>query len=233
MREDDFDRLGRAVAAVLRGAFETAEEIRSGGGDDAESVVRRAEAEAVAYVRQAAEVPSAARLQAEHLLLQLKQAAESLPPAPTVDDPAIDRARQEAAAIVERARERHREVVAAVNELLAEARVEADEARRQAAADADEVVAHVRQLLDRARRESASLVRRARAYHAASVREAERMLEAAAKDSAALRRAAIADGFDVDENPVAPAGKPEEPRRPEAAIAPHRHRGPAVRRLTA
>ena len=145
--EDDFSRLGTAVARVLREAFSAAEQARASGNADARAIAAQAEAEAVGYVHAAKDIPSKARHQADHLLSQLHQAAARLPAEHSVDDAALRRAEEEAKEIVERALEVERQSLRRVEDMLVEAQARAAAMRQQALADSRTIVEQAEQRL--------------------------------------------------------------------------------------
>jgi len=208
---DDFDRLGAAVARVLREAFATAEDLRREGAADAGELAASVAAEVEQSLRSALAVRSQVRAEADGVLSSVRSTAAS---AATAVGSIVEAAKVEADTLRTVASDETKAVVARAKDELSRARAlcEAERVRfdhdlgtltgeLQAAIDALEkdVVTRRRVLLEKAKAEAAAIVRQARLHHRAVAAEVDRMIEAAATDAAALRAAAREDAIRITE----------------------------------
>lgn len=189
MAEDPFDRLGAAVAGVLRGAFETAEATRESAAADAEAMRARIKARMFEAMNEALDASTRATRAADAATADIEAArAQAVARAEEVATTAggeLLRVRQ--LLNVERERFAHE-----VDELLADLR---------------ETLAHIDRemrydqhaLIERASTEARGLLRQARMHHRSVAKEVDRMIEAAATEAAALRAAALEDAAAVTE----------------------------------
>lgn len=208
---DDFDRLGAAVARVLREAFATAEEMRQEGAESARELAASVAAEVEQSLRTAMAVRSQVRAETEGVLSSVRATAAS---AATAVGSVVEAAKVEADAVRAAAADETKSVVQRAKDELARARAltEAERVRfehelgsltaeLQAAVDGLEkdVVTRRRMLLEKAKAEAAAIIRQARLHHRAVAAEVDRMIEAAATDAAALRAAAREDALRLTE----------------------------------
>ena len=233
--EDDFDRLGAAVARVLRDAFATAEEMRREGIGDAGDLAVRVGTEIERSLKDALALQSQVRREAEDVLESVRSSAASAQLAVEDIVAAATREAEEiragAAAEADEVIQLARTVIANANATVETQRItfENDVARivgdLQRAVDTMQAdnTARRRVTLERASAEAAAILRQARMHHRAAAAEVDRMIEAAASEAAALRKAARDDALRiaaevssvVDMNPRQP-----RPRKPGAAAGP-------------
>ena len=203
---DDFDRLGRAVARVLRDAFATAEAMREEGLLQRAHSARVLDEELAGYVGSARAVPSKVADQAATMSRSLHETHDS---ALAVIESLLLSAQEEARAIRTQALTDARAIVAQADEVLDRARGEAEVERDRARAEAkaglaqikrsvmeleDEVRSSHRATLEKAAAAAKMILDQARRYHQGAADEVDRMIEAAAADAAELRRAALDEG---------------------------------------
>ena len=208
---DDFDRLGTAVARVLRDAFATAEELRREGAADADGLARSVAAAVEGSVREALGLQSNVKAEAEGVLAAVRSTTSSASVAVSevlegaqVQAAAIRRAAEQDAAML---RERLEVDLARVTAVA-----EAEHSRFEhalgtltqqvrAAVDAleDDAGDRRRLAVERAKAEASSILRQARLHHRSAAAEVDRMIEAAAAEAAALRQAALEDALRITE----------------------------------
>ena len=206
---DDFDRLGNAVARVLRDTFAAAEDVRSQvRAEQADHVqaftseLGRVLAEIRALPAHAAAEQEASRVEFQSALDAARRSVDEMLAAATAEATAIrTQAMADAATIVDGAAAE----VARAKELVAEERVKLDGELKdlvrnvhRAIADLEGAARHDHEaLLDRATSEARMILRQARLHHRSTAREVDRMIEAAAAEAAALRTSALADAARV------------------------------------
>jgi hypothetical protein len=208
---DDFDRLGAAVARVLREAFATAEDLRRDGAADAAELAASVAAEVEQSLRAALALRSQVKAETEGVLASVRSTAST---AATAVGSIVEAAKVEAEGLRTAAADETKAVVQRAKDELARARALAEAERvrfdhelgaltgeLQAAVDALEkdVVTRRRVLLEKAKAEAAAIVRQARQHHRAVAAEVDRMIEAAAADAAALRASAREDALRITE----------------------------------
>jgi hypothetical protein len=246
---DDYDRLGQAVARVLRETFAAAAE-------------GRAELAATSGSELDAALASIRALPAEMMAaveVAKKSAADVL--AAATEEAAAIRAKamEDARAIVDGADAEIRRA----QEAVAEERVKLDGELKDLVRGVRKAVSSMETasrldheaLLDRATSEARMILRQARLHHRSTAREVDRMIEAAAEEAAALRKSALADAARVAARvrgvvdypteteaeprppswmrpaPVAESPSAAEATKPEAVVAPGESSGHHRRRL--
>ena len=240
---DDFDRLGKAVARVLRETFAAAQDVRSQvQAEQAEHVkgftdeLGRVLAEIRDLPGRAAAEQEAGRADFQATLDEAKRSIDELLATAAAEATAIRaQAMADATVIVEGAGAE----IARAKELVAEERVKLDGELKDLVRNVHRAVANLegatRQdhetLLDRATNEARMILRQARLHHRSTAREVDRMIEAAAAEAAALRKSALADAARVAarvrgvvDYPRNESDDEEEPR-PPAWIRPNRPAG--------
>ena len=189
MAEDPFDRLGVAVAGVLRSAFDTAQEVREDaavGTLELHAQLRRAMAEAVTEALDAAaESTRRAQVFASEIEAARLDALQRVEAAARAAESELDGVRNLIAG--ERARYANE-----VDELLTDLREALGQLTREMRYDQ-----HAQ--IERASLEARGLLRQARMHHRSMAREVDRMIEAAATEAASLRAAALEDAAAVTE----------------------------------
>ena len=198
---DDFERLGRAVARVLRESFTTAADVRAQAGPapgeldaivaEMRSLPARFQDERDAEAKSLAAAVAAARQEMDATLEGARQAAEAIRSQALADAKAIV---DGAAAEVARARE-----------LVAEERVRLDTELKTLVRDVRRAVSNLEaaakgdheEMLDRASTEARMILRQARLHHRSTAKEVDRMIEAAAAEAASLRKTALNDAARV------------------------------------
>lgn len=210
MAEDPFDRLGVAVAGVLRSAFATAQEVREDaavGTLELHAQLQRAMSDAVAEALDAASVSTdRARVFAAEIEAARLDALQRLEAAARAAEAEVESVRHLVAAERERyARE--------VDELLTDLREALGQLTREMRYDQ-----HAQ--IERASMEARGLLRQARMHHRSMAKEVDRMIEAAASEAAALRAAALEDAAAVTERVRAVVDLGDrDPANPEARTA--------------
>ena len=207
--EDDFDRLGAAVARVLRDAFQTAEEMRRGGIADAGDLAVRVGGEIERSLKDALALQSQVRREADDVLESVRSSTASAQLA--VED-IIAAATREAEEIRSAAAAEAREIVELAQSVIANANAAVETQRMTFESDIERIVgdlqravdtmqadnaARRRVALERASAEAAAILRQARMHHRATAAEVDRMIEAAATEAAALRKAARDDALRI------------------------------------
>ena len=209
MAEDPFDRLGVAVAGVLRSAFDTAQDVRDEAAAetlDLHVQLKRAMSAAVAEALDAAaastERARAAAAEIDAARLEALQRAEA---AARTAEAELEGVRQLVA--VERER-----FAGEVDELLADLRETLGQLTREMRYDQHALV-------ERASMEARGLLRQARMHHRSMAKEVDRMIEAAATEAAKLRGSALEDAAAVTERvrAVVDLGEREEQKRVRTA----------------
>ena len=208
---DDFDRLGAAVARILRDAFATAEELRRDGVADAGALASEVGGEIERSLRDALKLQSHVRREAEEVVESVRSTTTS---AQRAVEEIIAAAHREAEALRAEAADQASALVARAQETLdrATAVVEAERiafehdlgrviADLQAAVDTlqKDNATRRRVSLDKASAEAAAILRQAKMHHRAVAAEVDRMIEAAAAEAADLRRAARDDAMRITE----------------------------------
>ena len=243
---DDFDRLGKAVARVLRESFAAAQDVRAQVHAERADHVKgfteelgRVLAEIRDLPGRAAAEQEASRADFQSTLDEAKRSVDEMLASATAEAAAIRaQALADATAIVEGAGAE----ITRAKELVAEERVKLDGELKDLVRSVHRAVTNLegstRQdheaLLDRATSEARMILRQARLHHRSTAREVDRMIEAAAAEAAALRKSALADAARVaarvrgvvdyprteseDEEPRPPAWvRPNRPAPAEAA----------------
>lgn len=189
MAEDPFDRLGAAVANVLRSAFDTAQEVRDEaalGTFELHAKLRTAMAEAVAEAVQASDASTErARAAVADVDAARMEALERAEAAARTAEAELDRVRN----LINGERERY---ASEIDELLTDLREALGQLTREMRYDQ-----HAQ--IERASLEARGLLRQARMHHRSMAKEVDRMIEAAATEAAALRAAALEDAAAVTE----------------------------------
>lgn len=228
---DDFDRLGAAVARVLREAFDTAEEVRREGVTDAGALAAQVGTEIERSLREALSVQSHVRREAEGVVESVRATTES---ARRAIEEIVEAARREADQLRSDAAAEASALVDTARATLerTQAIVEAERASHerdlervigdlQTAVDAMQAdnVARRRVTLERAGAEAAAILRQARMHHRAVAAEVDRMIEAAATEAASLRKAAREDALRIaaEVSSVVDLSPRPAPRRPDTA----------------
>ena len=237
---DDFDRLGKAVARVLRETFAAAQDVRTQvraeQADHAKAFtveLGRVLAEIRELPARAAAEEDEARTQLQATVDEAKRSIDEMLAAATAEAAAIRaQAMADATAIVEGAGAE----VARAKEVVAEERVKLDAELKDLVRNVHRAVANLEgtarhdheALLDRATSEARMILRQARLHHRSTAREVDRMIEAAAAEAAALRKSALADAARVAarvrgvvDYPRSEAEAEDEPR-PPAWVRPNR-----------
>ena len=235
---DDFDRLGKAVARVLRETFATARDVRSEVQAERADHVKgftdelgRVLAEMRELPARAAAEQEAGRTDFQSTLEEAKRSIDEMLAAATAEAAAIRaQAMADAAVIVEGAGAE----IARAKELVAEERVKLDGELKDLVRDVHRAVANLEgstrhdheALLDRATSEARMILRQARLHHRSTAREVDRMIEAAAAEAAALRKSALADAARVAARVRGvvdyPRSEEEDEPRPPAWVRPNR-----------
>lgn len=189
MAEDPFDRLGVAVANVLRSAFDTAQEVRdeaAAGTLELHGQLKRAMVEAVAEAVQASDASTErARAAAAEVDAARIDALERAEAAARTAEAELARVRN----LINGERERY---ASEIDELLTDLREALGQLTREMRYDQ-----HAQ--IERASIEARGLLRQARMHHRSMAKEVDRMIEAAATEAAALRAAALEDAAAVTE----------------------------------
>ena len=237
---DDFDRLGKAVARVLRDTFDAAGAVRSQvRAEQAEHAkeftdeLGRVLAEVRALPAKAAADAEANRTSFQSTLDEAKRSIDEMLAAATAEAAAIrEQAKNDAATILEGANAE----IARAKELVAEERVRLDGELKDLVRGIHRAVTKLEGearhdhdlLIDRATTEARMILRQARLHHRSTAREVDRMIEAAAAEAAALRKSALADAARVAarvrgvvDYPRTEADVDDEPR-PPAWVRPNR-----------
>ena len=190
-RGDDYDRLGQAVARVLRETFAATAEGRAmqtkTDTDELDAVL----AEIRALPAQAAADHEAAKQSVTEMLAAATDEASAI----------RAKAMEDAKAIVEGADAEIRRA----REAVAEERVRLDGELKDLVRDVRRAVHSLEtasrldheSLMDRATSEARMILRQARLHHRSTASEVDRMIEAAAEEAAALRKSALADAARV------------------------------------
>ncbi len=232
---DDFDRLGRAVARVLRDSFDTAAAARA-------STTNVFEAELDAVMAEVRALPAKVEADREAESQSLRAAIdkarcsieESLASARTEADAIRAQAMADATIIVEGAGAE----VARARQLVAEERVRLDTELKDLLRDVRTTMqslegsarADHEGLLDRATTEARMILRQARLHHRSTAKEVDRMIEAAAAEAAALRSSALADAARIAARvrSVVDLRQPTQPEQPaEPGLDEWRREAPA------
>jgi hypothetical protein len=236
--DDDFDRLGAAVARVLRDAFQTAEDMRRDGIADAGDLAVRVGAEIERSLQEALALQSRVRREADDVLESVRSSTASAQLA--VED-IIAAATREAEEIRAAAATEAKEIVELARSVIADANAAVEAQRVTFETDIGRIVgdlqravdtmqadnaARRRVALERASAEAAAILRQARMHHRATAAEVDRMIESAAAEAAALRKAARDDALRiaaevssvVDMTPR--QTRPRKPAAPASAAAP-------------
>jgi cell division septum initiation protein DivIVA len=236
--DDDFDRLGNAVARVLRETFATAADVRTQvraeQADHAKGFtdeLGRVLAEIRELPARAAADQDEARAAFQATLDEAKRSIDDMLAAATAEATAIRaQAMADATIIVEGAGAE----IARAKELVAEERVKLDGELKDLVRNVHRAVANLEgsarhdheALLDRATSEARMILRQARLHHRSTAREVDRMIEAAAAEAAALRKSALADAARVAARVRGVVDYPqtdaEDEPRPPAWVRPHR-----------
>lgn len=209
MSDDPFDRLGAAVAGVLRSAFETAQETRDEAALDTVALRSQLKRTMTDAMVGAVEAASAATDRARAAAAEIEAAREE----------ALRRAEQAAATA-------EAELVG-VRQLLATERERFAHEIDELLADLRETLGHLNRemrydqhaMVERASTEARGLLRQARMHHRSMAKEVDRMIEAAATEAAALRAAALEDAAAVTERvrAVVDLGEREQQRARNAS----------------
>lgn len=235
---DDFDRLGRAVARVLRDTFGAAQEVRSqvraeqaGHAKDFTDELGRVLAEIRELPARAAAEQETNRAAFQSTIEETKRSIDEMLASATAEATAIrTQAMADAAVIVEGAGAE----IARAKELVAEERVKLDGELKDLVRNVHRAVANLEgsarhdheALLDRATSEARMILRQARLHHRSTAREVDRMIEAAAAEASALRKSALADAARVAARVRGvvdyPATEAEDEPRPPAWVRPNR-----------
>ena len=235
---DDFDRLGKAVARVLRETFAAAKDVRSQVQAEQADHVRTFTDELGRVLAEIRELPSraaaeqeASRAEFQSTLDEAKRSVEEMLAAATTEATAIRaQAMADAAVIVEGAGAE----IARAKELVAEERVKLDGELKDLVRNVHRAVANLEgssrhdheALLDRATSEARMILRQARLHHRSTAREVDRRIEAAAAEAAALRKSALADAARVAARVRGvvdyPRTEDEDEPRPPAWVRPNR-----------
>ena len=235
---DDFDRLGKAVARVLRETFAAAKDVRSQVQAEQADHVEGFTAELGRVLAEIRELPlrtaaehEASRIDFRSTLDEAKRSIDEMLAAATAEAAAIRaQAMADAAVIVEGAGAE----IARAKELVAEERVKLDGELKDLLRNVHRAVANLEgatrhdheALLDRATSEARMILRQARLHHRSTAREVDRMIEAAAAEAAALRKSALADAARVAARVRGvvdyPRDEDEDEPRPPAWVRPNR-----------
>jgi F0F1-type ATP synthase membrane subunit b/b' len=201
-RGDDYDRLGQAVARVLRETFAATAE---GRAMQAATVNDELDG-ALASIRALPETFAA------HHAEQTAELAATLDEAKRSVADMLAAATEEASAIRVKAMEDAKTIVEGADAEIQRAREAVAEERVKLDGELKDLVRDVRRavnsletaarldheaLLDRATSEARMILRQARLHHRSTAREVDRMIEAAAEEAAALRKSALADAARV------------------------------------
>ena len=206
---DDFDRLGKAVARVLRETFAAAGAVRSQvQAEQAEHAkeftdeLGRVLAEIRDLPAKAAADAEAGRTSFQATLDEAKRSIDEMLAAATAEAAAIrEQAKNDAAGILEGASAEIEKAKA----LVAEERVRLDGELKEIVRGVHRAVTRLEGetrhdhdgLLDRATNEARMILRQARLHHRSTAREVDRMIEAAAAEASALRKSALNDAARV------------------------------------
>jgi cell division septum initiation protein DivIVA len=199
---DDFERLGNAVARVLRETFSAAADARALDGRQFTDELARVLAEIRELPMRASAEQEAAAADFQTTLTEAKRSIDEMLATASAEAAAIRaQAAADAAAIVEGAGAE----IARAKELVAEERVKLDGELKDLVRDVHRAVGSLEtsarldheSLLDRAASEARMILRQARLHHRSTAKEVDRMIEAAAEEAAALRKSALADAARV------------------------------------
>ena len=189
MAEDPFERLGVAVASVLRSAFDTAKEVREEAGAgtvELHAQLRRMMTEAATEaIEAAAGSTERARVFAAEMEAARLDALQRVEAAARAAEAELENVRN----LINNERERYANEI---DELLTDLREALGQLTREMRYDQ-----HAQ--IERASLEARGLLRQARMHHRAMAKEVDRMIEAAATEAAALRGAALEDAAAVTE----------------------------------
>lgn len=236
-RLDDFDRLGKAVARVLRETFATAKDVRSQVQLEQADHVKGFTDELGRVLAEIRELPGRAAAEQESSRAdfqatfdEARRSIDEMLASATAEATAIRaQAMADATIIVEGAGAE----IARAKELVAEERVKLDGELKDLVRNVHRAVSNLEgssrhdheALLDRATSEARMILRQARLHHRSTAREVDRMIEAAAAEAAALRKSALADAARVAARVRGvvdyPRTEADEPR-PPAWIRPNR-----------
>jgi chromosome segregation protein len=195
---DDYDRLGQAVARVLRETFAATARGRAVQAATVNDELDGALASIRALPETFAAQHAAQSAELAATLDEAKRSVADMLAAATEEAAAIRaKAMEDAATIIEGADAEIRRA----KEAVAEERVKLDGELKdlvrgvRRAVDSLETAARLdhEALLDRATSEARMILRQARLHHRSTAREVDRMIEAAAAEAAALRKSALAD----------------------------------------
>lgn len=235
---DDFDRLGNAVARVLRETFGAARAVRTQVRTEQAAHTQEFTLELARVLAEIRELPSLAAAEQEsnraafqETLDDAKRAVDEMLASATAEASAIRaQAMADAAVIVEGAGAE----IARAKQLVAEERVKLDGELKDLVRDVHRAVANLEgsarhdheALLDRATSEARMILRQARLHHRSTAREVDRMIEAAAAEASALRKSALADAARVAARVRGvvdyPQTEAEDEPRPPAWVRPNR-----------
>ena len=236
---DDFERLGNAVARVLRQTFATAGEVRSQVQAEQAAHAKDFTVELGRVLAEIRELPerAAAEQESERAAFQAtldeaKRSIDEMLAAATAEATAIRvQAMADAKIIIDGAGAE----IARAKELVAEERVTLDGELKDLVRNVHRAVANLEgatrhdheALLDRATSEARMILRQARLHHRSTAREVDRMIEAAAAEAAALRKSALADAARVAARVRGVVDYPrpddaEDEPRPPAWVRPNR-----------
>ena len=235
---DDFDRLGKAVARVLRETFAAAGEVRAqvraeeaGHAKGFTDELGRVLGEIRALPARAEAEQEASRADFQATLDEAKRSIDEMLATATAEAAAIRaQAMADATIIVEGAGAE----IARAKELVAEERVKLDGELKDLVRSVHRAVSNLEgsarhdheALLDRATSEARMILRQARLHHRSTAREVDRMIEAAAAEAAALRKSALADAARVAARVRGvvdyPQAEAEDEPRPPAWVRPNR-----------
>ena len=236
---DDFDRLGKAVARVLRETFSAAGEVRAQvRAEEAEHTkgfteeLGRVLGEIRGLPARAEAEQESSRAAFQATLDEAKRSVDEMLATATAEATAIRaQAMADAAIIVEGAGAE----IARAKELVAEERVKLDGELKDLVRGVHRAVSNLEgsarhdheALLDRATSEARMILRQARLHHRSTAREVDRMIEAAAGEAAALRKSALADAARVAARVRGVVDYPrpddaEDEPRPPAWVRPNR-----------
>jgi hypothetical protein len=206
---DDFDRLGKAVARVLRETFATADAVRSqvraeqaGHAKEFTDELGRVLAEIRDLPSKAVADAEASRTSFQATLDEAKRSIDDMLAAATAEAASIrEQAKNDAAAILEGAGAE----IARAQAFVAEERVRLDGELKDLVRGVHRAVTKLEGetrhdhdgLMNRATTEARMILRQARLHHRSTAREVDRMIEAAAAEAAALRKSALADAARV------------------------------------
>lgn len=206
---DDFDRLGRAVARVLRESFSVAADVRTTAARRTEvdeqaldDRLQRIFAEASELAARASRQQDQSTASFEIALERTRREVEDVVSTAVAEAETIRaQAVSDAQTIIEGAQAE----VARAREFVAEERVRLDAELKDLVRNVHRSVSALErsaqgdhdQLLQRATSEAQMILRQARLHHRSTAREVDRMIEAAAREAAALRSSALSDAARV------------------------------------